>query len=88
MAKNKNKDNKKKNVEPIINKSYYTKFTEVHLAALGSIVLCKATTENGTTETFDWNKKSNRELIRSNTIPGANIIVEKNVPPDRGWNYV
>ena len=69
-------------------KDYYTKFTRVHLAASGPIVLCKVTTESGDTETLDWNKKSNRDMIRHNTLPDAEICVEKNVPQDRGWNYV
>lgn len=86
MAK-KNKNNKKI-VESTYSKSYYTKFTGVHLAASGPIVLCKVTTENGTTETFDWNKKSNIDLIKNNMAPNASIFVEKNVPPNRGWDYV
>ena len=86
MAK-KNKNNNKKS-ETTFSKDYYTKFTGVHLAATGPIVLCRVTTENGTTETFDWNKKSNRDLIKHNVLPNATVFVEKNVPQDRGWNYV
>ena len=66
---------------------YYTKFTKVHLAAYGSIVLCQATTIDGVTENFSWNKKSHRDLVKANMTEDVEIIVEKNVPEDKGWNY-
>ena len=67
--------------------SYYTKFSKVHLAAHGPIVLCQVTTVDGVTENFSWNKKSNRDLIKNNVTKDVEIIVEKNVPEDKGWNY-
>lgn len=81
MAK-KNKNNKR-----YTETDYYVKFTGVHLAASGPIVLCKVTTENGTTETYDWNQKYNRDFIRHNMTSNATVFEEKNVPKGRGFDY-
>ena len=79
----KEKDNKKQNYIT----SYYTKFKKVSLAASGPIVLCQATTIDGVTENFCWTRKSDRDLVKNNTLPDAEIVVAPNVPADRGWNY-
>lgn len=65
--------------------SYYTKFNKIHLATNGIITICKATTVDGVEEYFQWDRKSHRDLIKHNTIEGAEIIVDKGVT--KGWDY-
>ena len=83
MAK-KNKS-KKPHVEQSYSNTYYTKFKKIHLATNGFITLCKATTVDGVEEIFQWDRKSHRDLIKNNTLPDAEIIVEKSVT--KGWDY-
>ena len=80
----KDKDNKK---SKSYSTSYYTKFKKVSLAASGPIVLCQAITVDGVTENFCWTRKSDRDLVKNNTLPDAEIIVAPNVSADRGWDY-
>ena len=81
------KDNKKKHNKKSYSTSYYAKFKKVSLAASGPIVLCQAVTVDGVTENFCWTKKSDRDLVKSNTLSDAEIVVAPNVPTDRGWDY-
>lgn len=80
----KEKDNKKRHS---YSTPYYTKFKKVSLAASGPIVLCQAVTVDGVTENFCWTRESDRNLVKNNTLPDAEIVVAPNVPADRGWNY-
>ena len=70
------------------NTDHYTKFKKVELAAMGSIVLCKATTIDGVEENYDWNRQSKRDLVKNNCIPNVEIIEGPSVPKNKGWNYV
>ena len=69
------------------NTNHYTKFKKVELAAMGSIVLCKATTVDGAAENYDWNRQSHRDLVKNNCIPDVEIIEGPSVPKNKGWNY-
>ena len=81
--------NKKKNnegyVQPKYPNTYYTKFKKIELATNGIITLCKATTVDGVEEIFTWDRKSHRDIIKSNILQDAEIIVGKNVT--KGWDY-
>ena len=87
MKKKKNRNNNSYYTPSTYLNKYYTKFKKVHLAASGPIVLCQATTVDGVTETFSWNKRSDRDLVKANVLPDAEIYVESNVPDDKGWDY-
>ena len=87
---NKNFRKKKKNKKIPTEKadtSYWTKFKKIELVANGAIVLCKATTIDGVEEIYDWNRQSKRDLVKANTIPDAEIIVNPSVPENKGWDY-
>ena len=78
-----------KNTNTIANDTnHYTKFKKVELVAMGSIVLCKATTIDGVEENYDWNRQSKRDLVKNNCIPDVEIIEGPSVPKNKGWNYV
>lgn len=90
MSKNK-KDKFRKGVKKennSVSNNYYTKFKKVHLVASGPIVLCRATTIDGVTETYGWNSKSNRDLIKNNAVHDIEVIVEPSVPEGKGWDYI
>lgn len=87
---NKNFRKKKKNKKTPTEKvdtSYWTKFKKIELVANGAIVLCKATTIDGVEEIYDWNRQGKRDIVRANTIPDAEIIVNPSVPENKGWDY-
>lgn len=87
---NKNFRKKKKNKKTPIEKvdtSYWTKFKKIELVANGAIVLCKATTIDGVEEIYDWNRQGKRDLVKANTLPDAEIIVNPSVPENKGWDY-
>lgn len=88
MAKKIKKRNKN-NINSVSNDTnHYTSFKKVELVAMGSIVMCKATTIDGVEEVYDWNRQSKRDLVKNNCIPDVEIIEGPSVPKDKGWNYV
>lgn len=78
---------RKANSVTVESHDHYTKFKKVELAAMGSIVMCKATTVDGVEEVYDWNRQSKRDLVKSNCIPDVEIVVAPTVPKDKGWDY-
>lgn len=87
MAKIKKKKNKNSTVKDTeYGGNYYTKFKKVELISNGIITLCQATTIDGVAENFCWDSKKQRDIVRNNTLPDAEIIVGKSVT--KGWDYV
>ena len=85
--KNKGRNKNKNYGTAAIDTNYYAKFKRVELVANGSIVLCKATAIDGVEEIYDWNRQGKRDLVKANTLPDAEIIVNPSVPENKGWDY-
>ena len=83
MAKKIKKGNGKSAIEPVKN----TQFIAIRLEKKGSMITCKATTVDGVTENYIWDKKSHRNTVRCNTVSNAKITVCDNVPTERGWDW-
>ena len=64
-----------------------TQFVTIHIEKRGSMTVCRATTVDGVTENYIWDRKSHRNTVRLNTSPRARIIVADNVPANQGWDW-
>ena len=85
MAK---KNKKTKHVQVKEDYSIWDKFKKikkVHIVSNGIFTICKATTVDDVEEYYNWDSKSNRELVHNTTLPDAEIIVGPNVT--KGWDY-
>ena len=64
-----------------------TQFVAIRIEKRGSMTVCKATTADGVTENYIWDRKSHRNTVRLNTSPKAKIVVADNVPANQGWDW-
>lgn len=61
------------------------RITKVHIVSNGIFTIAKATTVDGVEEYYNWDKKSDREMVRRTCLKDAEIIVDDGVM--KGWDY-